>query len=679
MVDGRLTEAAWATAEPAGDFIQFEPHNGQPAIERTEVRILYDDDTVYLGVVCHDSDMKRIRISSLEEDFDQRNTDVFGFVLDTLHDRQTAFGFFVNPAGARRDTQSARDGDVGNVDWDGVWDVATTMGEHAWFAEFAIPFRTLRFRNSASQEWGFNAVRRVPRINEDSTWSPLPVRVRSIVRVSLAGTLTGLDGIRPSRNLKVKPFAIGSIGALGPGNPFRGDRDAGLDVKYGLTRSVTLDASYRTDFSQVEVDQQQVNLTRFNLLFPEKREFFLENRGVFSVAETPGVTGNVIPFFTRRIGLSEGGTPIPIVGGARMSGRAGDYDVGLLAMKADTSGAVPSNDFLIGRVRRNLPGASTIGAIVTSRDSSVSGDFNRLYGVDSLLRLADRLEVASYLMATDTPGRRGNNLARLLGAAWRGDRLTLVGQYEQVQPGFTPEAGFVRRTAMTHYNGDVAWRPRSRRSSRLRNYIVQAGADYYQNPNGDVETRVQTVGTGFLLQSGAQLVVEAEQTFDRLVAPFPIPVRRSVVVPVGDYAYRRYSAAYNSDQTRKVSVALSGSAGEFWNGTRQALGGTIELRPSYRMTVTASLSHDVGALPSGEFRSTLAGIRAVYGFTTRAFLTSFLQYNAAAREFSGNTRFNLIHRPLSDLYVVYNERRNVASGTRIDRAVIVKFTNLFDF
>jgi hypothetical protein len=338
-------------------------------------------------------------------------------LIDSLHDRRSGFTFVVNPAGARRDTQVSNNTNF-NLDWDGVWDAKVTRTDRAWFIEYMIPFKTLRFSDSPSQEWGVNVSRWILHRNEEDNWAPVPVRFGGN-RPDIAGTLRGLENIHQGRNLKVKPFVIGSTTDSRASGPRRttNDGDAGLDVKYSLTPSMTLDATYRTDFAQVEVDQQQVNLTRFNLFFPEKRDFFLENSGIFSFG--PGNerynASNLIPFFSRRIGLSAAGTPIPIVGGARVSGTVDRFDVGVLSMKTERLGDAPSSNYLVGRVKRNLLRTSWIGAIVTDRESAVPNDYNRVYGPDLHFQFFDRLDIDSYLLQSDT---RANQEATTRGRSW---------------------------------------------------------------------------------------------------------------------------------------------------------------------------------------------------------------------------------------------------------------------
>ena len=279
------------------------------------------------AIICFDPEPSRIVIKELKQDFDINGTDLVQLIIDSLHDRRSAFALSSNAAGARRDTQVSETG-VSNNDWDGVWDVKTGRTEEGWTLEYQVPFKTLRFSKAPSQEWGLQIARRVPRRNEETEWAPVPFRYTSL-RTQYAGTLRGLENVSPGRNLKLKPYVLAET-ALGKQKDYNG----GLDLKYSLTPSLTLDATYRTDFAQVEVDQQQTNLTRFNLFFPEKREFFLENAGTFGFG--PG--GNLVPFFSRRIGLSPTGTPVPIIAGGRVSGQQSGYNVGFLAMKTESDG-----------------------------------------------------------------------------------------------------------------------------------------------------------------------------------------------------------------------------------------------------------------------------------------------------------------------------------------------------
>ena len=685
-IDGRLDEEAWQRAEPIGDFVQWgnswDP--GGPASQPTEVRFLYDGKNLYIGAICWEEDVANMIIDGLKRDgpFDQG--DEFGFLLDTLNDDRSAFFFATNPVGARRDLQLANDSQV-NQNWDGVWDVDVRIEEDRWVVEFAVPFTTLRFSGSESQEWGLNLYRKIRLANEESNWAPIPRRYR-MSRVSLSGTLRGVEGVRPGRNIKVKPYAVAELiqqrsgGVLG--NEF--DYDGGFDAKLGVTQSLTLDLTYRTDFSQTEVDQDQVNLTRFSLFFPEKREFFLENSGLFgfggrnAAAQGRGGGQNLIPFFSRRIGLNEG-EPVPILGGTRLSGSAGAYEIGLLAMKTQSvdpneegDAGLPSDNFMIGRVKRNLLQNSFVGAIFTNRDSTIEGDYNRVFGVDVVFQFYNRLDVSGYVLRSQTPGFDDDQDAHKFSLGWRDDTLSFGADYEKVGDNFNPEVGFVRRRDMSHYSADFSYQPLLEGSEKVRNLSFGTNYDFYEGVTGEIETREYGANFGVNFIDGAALNFNAGETFER-------DEFLRYDVPFGDYKFRDYSVSYNSNRSRRLGGRISYDWGDFWNGTRRSIGGDITFKPDYHWQFEATLSRNDIAMPAGDFVTTLVGLKVLYAFTSRAFLNTFLQYNAERNEFSSNIRFNLIHHPLSDIYLVFNERRDTLTGEVLDRGILFKFTNLFNF
>jgi hypothetical protein len=677
-LDGRLEEPAWKLARPAADFIQNTPRPGEPARHQTEVRFLYDDTNLYVGVTCFQSPDAPIVVNDLVQDFNFGQSDALNLILDTLHDRRSGFMFMTNPGGARRDGQTSNDGQSGNIDWDGVWDVKVSRFEGGWIAEFEIPFKTLRFASAPSQEWGFNMTRAVRRANEQSNWAPVPIRF-SATRVSLAGTLRGLNNIRQGRNINVKPFIVAGSTQVRTGDLMETTRslgrvkdyDGGADAKFSLTPSLTLDATFRTDFAQVEADQQQVNLTRFNLFFPEKRDFFLENSGTFAFG--PG--GNLVPFFSRRVGLSAAGTPIPIVGGGRVSGQVGKYDVGFLAMKTEDQGATPSNNYVVGRVKRNLLSSSWVGALMTSRNSSTA-DFNRVYGADAHFQFYQRLEFDSYLLRSDTPGLSGRDMAKRFQTAWRDDEFSASAQYNEVQTNFNPEVGFIRRRDNSQYQGDVSWQPQLQNSDLVRNLNFATSVDYYRGGTGGIETRAQEATMGIEFESSANASFTVTNTFDRLLSADSI---QGISLAPGDYEYLGYSLGARSNNTRRISGNGSVNWGEFWDGTRRSFSGGLSVKPDHHLNVSLSYARNNLRLLNGTSNSHLFGTRVVYGFSPRSFFNAFLQYNSATREVSTNIRFNLMYKPLSDLYVVYNDRRDTTLGQPMERAIIMKVTRLLTF
>ena len=416
-----LGDPAWKSATPITSFVQEQPDEGQPASEKTEVRVIFTADTLYVGVMLYDSDPSGIIVSDARRDAPMDDTDSFQMIFDTYRDRQNGFVFGTNPAGVEYDGQVTNEGQGGgglgfgqmqsagsgsgfNINWDGAWTVRSKITEQGWSAEFAIPFRTLRYPAATDQTWGINFQRNIRRKNERAYWAPIP-RQFNLYRLSLAGSLAGVQ--TPAlRNLRITPYVLGH--ALESGvKPVDSELlgDVGGDLKYSLTPSLTLDATVNTDFAQVEVDDQQVNLDRFNLFFPEKRPFFLENAGFFSV----GNPGEVDLFFSRRIGITDAGEAIPILGGGRVSGKAGRFNVGVLNMQTDQfEDAVASTNFTVMRVSRDLPNRSSIGGIFTNRletgDLSGGTSPGRTYGVDGMWGVNATSMFRVFVSKTDTDG-----------------------------------------------------------------------------------------------------------------------------------------------------------------------------------------------------------------------------------------------------------------------------------
>jgi hypothetical protein len=689
-LDGRLDEPAWQTVAPAGNFIQWSPFHGEPAQEPSDVYFLYDDSNLYVGFVSFDSQIDRMVVNELREDFNFNDTDGITVLIDSLNDDRSGFIFGTNPAGAKRDMQITNGTSINN-DWDGVWEVEVSVYDDRWVAEFEIPFKTLRFSQAEVQEWGLNLSRRVLRLNEESLWTPVAIRSR-VTRVQLAGQLDGLEDLSQGMNLKVKPYVTAGFTqnrTLDPANgpstfQWDDDYDGGVDLKYSLTPSMTLDATVNTDFAQVEADQQQVNIGRFNQFFPEKRDFFLENAGNFAFGNAGGNSsgGPIVPFFSRRIGL-DNGAPVPILGGARVSGQAGRYDLGLLAMKTrsveDEAGdeLSPANDYLVARVKRNILANSWIGGLVTSRSSSTDGDTNRVYGADARFQFYEtRLNLDAFVLGSETPGYEGGNQSRRLQGGWSDDEFGLSAGYLTIQPNFRPEVGFIRRPDMTQYTSNVSWTPRID-SPTIRNYAVEAGLNFIEGAStGEIETREQSLNLSIQFQNNGNTYFSMVNTMERLDRPGVGPLR---LVPIGAYHFRRYSAGASSDSSRKLSGSIELNWGGYYDGTLRSVQSSLGIKPNYRFNLNLSHSRNVADTPYGDFTTDLIGARMIYGFSPRAFFNAFIQYNSASNTVSSNLRFNWTHSPLSDLYIVYNDTRDTDRGELADRAIIVKFTNLFSF
>ena len=417
VLDGRvLGESAWTDLVPVSGFWQVQPDDGERATQKTEVYVGYSDDALYIGVIAYDEDPDAILVTDSRRDSDLADTDSFQVVLDGLRDGQNGFVFGTNPAGIEYDGQVTREGTGGvlgsgsggfNLNWDGSWDVATEISEIGWSAEMRIPFRTLRYGREEIQTWGVNFQRNIRRNNEISYWAPLS-RQRNLYRVSEAGSMTGI--VPPvQRNLKISPYVLGSTASGGELAATENNSEFGFDIKYSLTPSLTLDATYNTDFAQVEADEKQVNLDRFSLFFPEKRPFFLENAGQFAVGDAEAVE----MFFSRRIGISDDGDQLPIEGGIRVSGKIGNStNVGFLHMSSEAvAGIAPGNKFTVARLNQELPSRSAIGFIFVNRDGDGSHlvspgmDENQTYAIDGRWGIGEDLILSAWAAQTSTPGR----------------------------------------------------------------------------------------------------------------------------------------------------------------------------------------------------------------------------------------------------------------------------------
>jgi len=675
VVDGNLDEPEWQLVEPARDFIQKEPRQGEPATERTEVRLLYDDDTLYLGIFCFDSaGAEGIVLTDITRDYSDSTNDHFAVALDTFDDDRNSFLFATNPGGAKRDAQSGAQGSP-NFDWDGIWHVKARITDSGWQAEMAIPFTTLRFKEGEHQTWGINFLRRVRRKNEDSHWSPVP-RPYRLVAVQFSGALEGVAGIRQGRNLNIKPYLSAPL-TRREGDDVDFMPEVGVDVKYGVTPGLTLDLTVNTDFAQVEADEQQINLTRFSLFFPEKREFFLENSAIFQFGKVQmgfGPGGDLVPFFTRRIGISEGRL-VPILGGARLTGRMGPYTLGILSIQADEFETTPSTNFSVIRLRRDILSRSEVGGIFINKHDT-DGRFNRTFGADVNLRFLTYLEINSSLLKTNTPGIEDDEMASDFTVTWTDPKLEVEGKYLSIEDNFNPEVGFVPRVGMRKSRGKFAVKPRPESISWIREFKPAVSLDYITDQQNTLETRTLKTSFTTLFENSSRLEFARNAHFERLDEPFFIQPGQPIAV--GDYHFDEYSASFSGDQGRVFSGNAGVTTGSFFDGDKDSYNLGFLLQPGYRFSSQVSWRYDDVRLPSGDFTTSLVTTRLRYSFTTTMFLNALIQYNSTLKEFSSNIRFNFIYKPLSDFFLVYNERRS-STGEVTERALIAKLTYLFGF
>ena len=693
-LDARLEEPFWQRADVATGFVQREPDPGQPATERTEIRVAYDRANLYIAVKAFDSEPEAILAKEMRRDGEGggggfgagsgafRNDDSVAVVIDTFGDRRNAFYFETNPTGARGDALVENEGRP-NFQWDGVWRAAGRRAEDGWVAEIAIPFKTLRF-DPELDTWGINFRRLIRRKSEEAFWSPVGIDA-DISRVSLAGSLDGIRGLRPGLNLRVKPYVVGSSARnflepdVSPGD----DAEFGLDqLRWGLSDSVTLDVTVNTDFAQVEADDQRVNLTRFSLFFPEKREFFLENAGIFQFGPGGGGGGFRPPlfqaFFSRRIGIAGGGI-VPLAAGARLTGRVGGWNFGLLDIQTDgveRPGAepVPSTNWGVLRLKRNLGARSSVGAIVTNKQVSAE-QWNRIFGLDADINPTRRLHFEGFFVGS-SDGLDGDGWAGGTGFAWRGRIWRANAEVQQIDDNFDPEMGFLLRRGIRRYNYSVNFEPRPRNDLGVRNLTFNQRTEIITRTDGTLETVDATLRFfGFDLRSGDRLTLFAGYNFERLFAPFEI--FPGVVLPPGDYDYADVGIFLRTDGRRPVSFFGFYTKGGFWNGTRFQGNSTLTLRLGRYVSAETSWNINDVSLPEGSFTTNVLRQRVNVSFSPSLFWNTFVQINDADDLITLNSRLNWIYTPGADVFLVYNQDWDTGAGTRpANRALIFKFTYL---
>ncbi|MEO8521593.1 MAG: DUF5916 domain-containing protein [Acidobacteriota bacterium] len=695
-VDGLLDEPVYQSLAPITGFIQQDPDEGQPATEATLVWITFDDRAIYIAARARDSQPSRIVANDMRRD--GRNVsqnDNLSIVLDTFHDGRNAYEFLTNAVGGMLDTQITDERDV-NRDWNATWIERSRRDAEGWTVEMAIPFRSLRYRGSGPQVWGINIRRNVRWKNELSYLSPVPrlSGPRGILRISQAANLEGLETPPPALNLDFKPYVVGNLKADRASDAaFRNrlERNAGFDLKYGVTPSLTADVTFRTDFAQVEDDDQQVNLTRFNLLFPEKREFFLEGQGTFAFggASTTPPTGTLtsvtsvplntpVLFFSRRIGLS-GTRAVPIEGGARLTGKAGRYTLGLLDIQTGDAplGGQPSTNFSVVRVKRDILRRSYIGVIGTRRSpttvSGRAGD-NGVFGLDANFSFFKNLNLVGYYAGSDTAGRGGRSYRARVD--YDADLFGFQAERLMVGAGFNPESGFLRRADFGEEIAQIriSRRPAHWRGVRKVNY--EAGLDYLANGAGRLENRQTRAVLRTEMQSGDSWSVGYFHDFELISTAFPLA---SATVAPGAYRAPTVRAAYMLGTQRRVSGELSTARGGFYGGTRTDVGYRGRAEITHQLSLEPGLSFNRVELPASRFTATLASVRASLSFTPRMLTAAFIQYNSTSRLVTTNVRFRWEYVPGSELFLVYSDGRDTfGRGFPVltNRGLTLKLTRL---
>jgi hypothetical protein len=716
VIDGRVNEEVWKSVEPYSTFTQQDPIEGAPASEKTEVRIIVGNGYVYVGIIAFDSDPSKIIVSQARRDASLSETDSVVMVFDTFNDSQNAFVFGTNPLGIEYDGQVAREGQssgvqVGgggaagtqrggisafNPNWDGDWTVRSQITERGWEAELAIPLKTLRYQTGESQTWGFNMLRNIRHKNEQVYLAPIP-RGFDIYRVSLAAKMPGLD-LPSRRDIKLIPYALGSANRdyTRAGSDVDGNWDVGLDVKWGIRPNLTLDATINTDFAQVEADEEQVNLTRFDLFFPEKRPFFLENASTFQF----GNPQQIDLFFSRRIGLSATALPIDIRGGARLSGKVGGWNVGLLNIQADEAEDVlgnnigNANNFSVMRMQREV-GRSSYGFIFVNRQGTgelaPDDDYNRAYGLDANWQVTQNQRLSAFLARTDTPewrttGPKGSDYSGRAFYNFTNNLWQISGGYSQVGANFNPEVGFLPRRGYRRPEFRAFFQPQPKQWPWIRRIAPHISYNSFYDIDTDALQTESWHIHPFEIQprQGGRFGWFFDYNKDNPTTPFTVFNRdgQRVTIPAGEYAWGQHAFEYLHNPSARVTGTIRTRIGDYYDGDFKS----VELTSDYRITpqATASLgwTRQWIDLPGGSFINDLVPFKANYSFTTLINISALLQYNGQTGLFSSNVRFAWLNRSGTGLFVVYNDRRDVLSSTALEtlgRSFVVKYTRLIDF
>ncbi len=706
VVDGRLDEAVYAEVAPFSGFIQQLPDEGAPASERTEAWVFYDGEHVYVAARMWESVPESQWIANtLQRDSSQiLDNDRFQVAFDTFYDRRNGVAFQVTPIGGFFDYEISDEGSP-NRDWNAVWDVEVGRFDGGWTTELRIPFKSLRYRPGGVQIWGLQMGRRIRRLNEAAHLTAVPISVGpGMFRLSQAATLVGIEVPPSVTRLDLKPYGIGTSATDLTADPVYANRlggDWGVDAKWGVTQNLTADLTYNTDFAQVEVDEQQVNLTRFNLFFPEKREFFLEGRGIFDFASGPRVLGGNnqgggrvsgpasqqqadVPtlFFSRRIGL-EGGQTVPIRGGGRLTGKLGAFTVGALNMQAGDEARVGARatNFTVVRLKRDILRRSRIGGMYTRRSVSRVGDgANEAYGLDAAFSFHDNVTFNGYYARTRTPGLAGDDASYQAAFTYDGDLYAVQVDHLLVGDNFNPEVGFMRRDDFRRTFAAAQYSPRPAIEA-VRQFTWGGSLDYIENGAGQLETRAAQLRFTTEFESSDEINVDFLRSYELLVAPFDIT--RDVTIPAGGYGFRDIFLSYLFGQQRRLSGTVFVQRGGFYDGEITAFGyRQARLEVTRRLTIEPAVQINRVELPNGPFTATLASTRVTHTFTPRMFFSGLVQYNSTAASLGTNLRFRWEYQPGSELFVVYNDQRDTAlrpAPLLQTRAFIVKITRLFRF
>ena len=686
-VDGVLDESVWQSVEPIRQLYQIQPDQGEPATEQSEVRILYDDKKLYFGFIFFDSEMDKIVANDMRRDSPGLRSNDYGFLLlDTYNDRRNAVFFRFTPVGGIEDTAVSNSGGSLNHSWDIVWECRCRINEDHWTVEIAIPFSQLRFEQSDVMNWGVNFGREIARKQEIAAWNEAPKTYGGLAKYRTAyfGTLEGLEGISPSRHLELLPYVLPGMSSVPETEKTHGVFEAGLDLKYGLTPNLTADLTFNTDFAQVEADQEQVNLTRFSLFFPEQRPFFLEGASIFDVG-IPRTSFRRPPplllFYSRRIGLAEE-RAIPLLGGGKVTGKIGPYGIGILNVLADnfeddgteTSEAdifnEPRTNYSVVRVNRDILSGSTVGAILVNKQDADA--YNRTTGLDFSYRPTREINLQGLWARTFEADVLGKSNAFSLTGDWRTNLFRLNGSYMDIGEDFNPEVGFVQRADIRRFRGDASYTPWPGKFG-IREIQIGPEIDLILTQDNEVETQEITFDTRFSFETGDDIGFQLKNTTENLNEEFLI---QDISIPVEDYNFTSFRTSIRTSSSRMITARLQVEIGEFYSGTRRGFSIEATVRPTARFSIEPFIEFNRITLTDEEFDANAFGGRVGYSFSTTLFTKLFTQWSTDTDIISANFLVNYIYRPGSDFYLVLNQTYDTRDGgvDPLDWSVLGKIT-----
>ncbi len=710
-LDGVLDEAMYSRELPFGGLIQVAPKYGEPSTEKSEIWISYDDKHIYLTCRCYDAaPPNEWVVNELRRDTGGlRNNEHIGVMFDTFYDRRSGFAFYTNPLGARADYSVVDEGGS-NTDWNPVWSSKSGRFDGGWTVEMAIPFKSLRFRAGPDQTWGVQIRRSIRHKNEWAYLTPVPrilAGPQALNRVSAGGTLVGLDLPSAGKNIEVKPYGISRLATDRVRTPAINDdltSEFGGDIKYAVTPNLTADVTFNTDFAQVEIDEQQVNLTRFSLNFPEKRDFFLEGRGIFdfarggSGATMSGSADTPNLFYTRRIGLNAGSV-VHIDGGGRLTGKLGPYAVGLMNIQtaAGATSATKATNFSVVRLKRDVFTRSAIGMLATNRSVTATGaGSNQAYGVDGAFLLTQELTVGTYWARTATTGKTGDDQSYQGRVDYSADRYGAQAEFLSVGRNFDPQVGFLRRSAFNRSFGQARFSPRPKRIRNVRKVTWTASGEYVETDSGVVEARGWTGQMGTEFENSDQLTINFSHDYDFLRAPFTPSGSPAAIAP-GAYRSEDVTVSYTFGAQRRASGLVSVRGGRYFDGTIRSVtigsGGQTFTSPArltlnQRLAVEPAYSITRVERSAGSFTTRLARARVDYAFSPLMFASTLLQYSSADKALSTNVRYRWEYAPGSELFLVYTDERDVTDPSYVpqpavrglrNRTFVVKVNRLFRY